>query len=122
MSGRLLYNLLALLWVAIMVSGCSGWPARQRDSMETTLPQSTSELQEWASRQARRYPGRSGMLLLGSGTDALDARLSLIDRARRSIDVQYYLIRDDNSGRLFLSHLLDAAQDTGVGIMADVRQ
>lgn len=93
-----------------MVSGCTGRPARQDDSLETTLPHRTSELQEWANREARRYRGRSGMLLLGSGTDALDARLSLVDRARRSIDVQYYLIRDDNSGRLFLSHLLGAAQ------------
>lgn len=43
------------------------------------------------------------------GLYALDARIELIGRARFSLDVQYYLIQDDRSGRLFMRNLRDAA-------------
>jgi cardiolipin synthase C len=43
------------------------------------------------------------------GLYSLDARIELIRRARSSLDVQYYLIQDDRSGRLFMRSLRDAA-------------
>jgi putative cardiolipin synthase len=43
------------------------------------------------------------------GPYALDARLQLIERARHSLDVQYYVIEDDATGRLLLRKLRDAA-------------
>ncbi|MDP9045009.1 MAG: phospholipase D family protein [Pseudomonadota bacterium] len=41
---------------------------------------------------------------------ALDARLGMIESARSTIDLQYYLIADDSTGRLILRALRDAAQ------------
>jgi len=49
------------------------------------------------------------------GTDALGARLSLIERAESSIDAQYFLMKDDTAGRIFSGALLRAA-DRGVRI------
>jgi putative cardiolipin synthase len=46
---------------------------------------------------------------LDSGNDALGARVGLIDRAERTIDIQSYLIKDDISGNLVALHLADAA-------------
>ncbi len=43
------------------------------------------------------------------GLYSLDARIELIRRARSSLDVQYYLIQDDRTGRLFMRSLRDAA-------------
>ena len=43
------------------------------------------------------------------GLYALDARIQLVERARYSLDVQYYLIQDDRTGRLFMRKLRDAA-------------
>jgi putative cardiolipin synthase len=43
------------------------------------------------------------------GLYSLDARIELIRRARSSLDVQYYLIQGDRSGRLFMRSLRDAA-------------
>jgi putative cardiolipin synthase len=40
---------------------------------------------------------------------ALDARIELVRRARDSLDVQYYLIQNDRSGRLLMRSLRDAA-------------
>jgi putative cardiolipin synthase len=54
-------------------------------------------------------PGASGFrLLLGSG--GLDVRLALLRGARRSLDLQYYHLHDDSTGRLVLRELRNAAQ------------
>jgi putative cardiolipin synthase len=43
------------------------------------------------------------------GFSSLDARVELARRAAHSLDVQYYLIANDRTGRLFLRNLRDAA-------------
>jgi len=43
------------------------------------------------------------------GFYSLDARIQLARRARYSLDVQYYLIQDDRTGRLLMRNLRDAA-------------
>lgn len=55
------------------------------------------------------HPGQSGVQLLDDGPAALAVRLLLVRRARISIDIQYYIWRDDVSGRLLLDELAAAA-------------
>ena len=55
-------------------------------------------------------PQKSGFLLLENNTEALNWRLALIDEAKYSLDVQYYLWYGDDSGRLILKRILDAAK------------
>jgi putative cardiolipin synthase len=62
-----------------------------------------------------RYPGKSGFYPLVAGIDALGARLALIDRAERSVDAQYFLMKPDIAGSLFATKLLEAA-DRGVRV------
>jgi putative cardiolipin synthase len=60
--------------------------------------------------------------MLIAGSDALAARLDLIERARERIVFQYYLFHADNSGELFAAALLRAA-DRGVevrGLIDDI--
>jgi len=57
----------------------------------------------------------SGFRLIDSGLEALSARLEFIDRAEKTLDLQYYILRSDFSGLLLLNHLL-AAADRGVRI------
>ena len=57
----------------------------------------------------------AGFYPLADGIDALSARLLLAARAERSIDLQYYLIKNDTVGRALLKALLDAA-DRGVRV------
>ena len=52
----------------------------------------------------------SGFKLLDRNEDGLRWRLALIDSARYSIDVQYYLWYGDAVGRLLAKRLLDAAE------------
>jgi cardiolipin synthase C len=51
----------------------------------------------------------TGFRLMPHGLYALDARIELIRRAQSSLDVQYYLIANDRSGRLLMRSLRDAA-------------
>jgi len=57
----------------------------------------------------------SGFFVLVDGVDAAVTRLSLAEQAERSIDVQYYLIKRDQIGLVFLQSLLSAA-DRGVRV------
>jgi putative cardiolipin synthase len=59
--------------------------------------------------------GQSGFFPLNDGIDALAMRLMLAERAERSIDLQYYLIKNDISGRALVASLL-AAADRGVRV------
>ena len=54
-------------------------------------------------------PTLTGFRLLPDGFFSLDARIQLVRRARHSLDVQYYLIQDDRTGRLLMRNLRDAA-------------
>jgi len=64
---------------------------------------------------AQHPPDQSGFYPMNDGVDALTARLLLADRAEKSIDVQYYLIKNDIVGRVFIYELLKAA-DRGVRV------
>ena len=64
---------------------------------------------------AAATPGESGFLPLSNGIDALSARLQIAERAERTIDLQYYLIKAGITGSAVLESLLRAA-DRGVRV------
>ncbi len=53
--------------------------------------------------------GLSGFRLLPLGAFALDARIASAQRARHSLDLQYYVIENDYTGQLLLRTLQEAA-------------
>ena len=55
-------------------------------------------------------PPMSGFRLMPDAAFAFDARISLARTAERSLDVQYYLIQNDDVGLLLLKELRDAAE------------
>ena len=57
----------------------------------------------------------SGFFPIGQGMDALGARLRLLEKAERTVDLQYFLMKDDTAGNVVLHALLQAA-DRGVRI------
>jgi putative cardiolipin synthase len=64
---------------------------------------------------ARHPSDQSGFYPMNDGVDALATRLLLAEQAEKSIDVQYYLIKNDIVGRVFIYYLLQAA-DRGVRV------
>jgi len=65
--------------------------------------------------RSKHGPEASGFELIDSNEDGLRWRLALIDTAKQSIDIQYYLWYGDAAGRLLTKRLLDAA-DRGVKV------
>jgi len=59
----------------------------------------------WIETQSER----SAVYRLDSGLEALDARIGLIKYAEKSIDIQSYLLRDDQSGNRIVLALVGAA-------------
>jgi len=65
--------------------------------------------------RALSHRGESGFMLLSRGKDSLQWRLAAIEAAQRSLDIQYYMIENDNTGKLLLEAMLRAA-DRGVRV------
>jgi putative cardiolipin synthase len=53
---------------------------------------------------------KSGFLLLDNNAESLHQRLMLIDEARYSLDIKYYLWYGDDSGELIFKRAMDAAR------------
>ena len=105
---RRMIAVLAVL-ASLLVTGCAGvLPQVERVPSRTLLAAPDAALPA-AVRAAQLPEGESGVWPLLQATYALDARLALIDQASTSIDLQYYLVADDPTGRTVLRALRDAA-------------
>lgn len=65
--------------------------------------------------RVRLHPGKSGIVELRDGREAFAARALLADAAERTLDIQYYIWRNDMSGTLLFDALRRAA-DRGVRV------
>jgi putative cardiolipin synthase len=94
---------------ACLFAGCAALPTHVERHDERTLPGGAeTRLGHIASESS---PGEqlSGFRLMPSGAFALNTRLTLASMAELSIDAQYYVLSDDNTGRNLLRALRDAA-------------
>jgi putative cardiolipin synthase len=78
------------------------------ESRQTLLGQGLAPLEQ-------SNPGKSGIHFLPDAYDAFAARALLARAAQRTLDVQYYIWRNDTTGHLLLDELLQAA-DRGVRV------
>ena len=114
MSGRIKYALVAAS--LLILEGCATIDFDYPRAASTALSDTDdTQLGRTISPFADDHPGQSGFYPLSDGVDALAARIVLAERAERSIDVQYYLIKNDLTGRAFIHSLLRAA-DRGVRV------
>lgn len=75
----------------------------------------TTRLGKRLSPLAAAHPGTSGIYWLSDARDAFAARMRLAEIAERSLDVQYYIWRNDTTGTM-LFEALHAAADRGVRV------
>ena len=84
---------------------------QQPRTYSTHIPQS----EKTAFSDALKFPvashkGKSGVRILETGNQSLNARLALIRLADKSIDLQYYAVASDKSSNLLTEALIRAAQ------------
>ncbi|MBY6195582.1 phospholipase D family protein [Vibrio hangzhouensis] len=108
-------NLLSVFLV-IVLSGCvssSIDPSRfEKTPSFTIINDEPTRLDDYFSREVASHSliDETGFYPLDRGHDALLARLAIIETAQASIDVQYYIFRDDEAGNLLAWRLFEAAE------------
>ncbi len=99
----------------LLLSGCASLPRHVEKTPSVALqkPDTTTLGQIVARDEAGT--NLSGIRLLSSGEEALASLIALADHAERTLDIQYYIIHEDDSSRILLHHVRLAA-DRGVRV------
>ncbi len=101
---------LSALVLAGLLTGCGTLPEGiQRTPSQSIAPSVKTALGQIA-KASTPSPEQSGVRLLPLGLYSLDTRLQLALRAQATLDVQYYQLENDSTGRLLMRHLRDAAR------------
>ncbi len=99
-----------------LLSACATLPEDYPKEESFAVPASAeTPLGISATAWVSSHDGQSGFFPLQSGSDALAARLRMIERAEVSLDAQYFLMKSDIAGHVFCQELLLAA-DRGVRV------
>jgi putative cardiolipin synthase len=113
-SLRVIYVVGAI--VAALLTGCARLPTlSDRKQSLTVHDTADTRLGKAVLPLLQKHPGQSGVFALRDGRDAFAARWLLADAAERTLDVQYYIWRNDMSGTLLFEALRRAA-DRGVRV------
>ncbi|HVO88891.1 MAG TPA: phospholipase D family protein [Casimicrobiaceae bacterium] len=103
------YRLAFALVASVLLGACATLPeVTDRPHSEALAPSAQSPLAAIALRSTPG-PSQTGFRLLPEGFNSLDARVELVRRSTASLDLQYYLIQNDRTGRLLMRNLRDAA-------------
>jgi putative cardiolipin synthase len=105
-----------ILLLLVFLSACSTVDFDQPKVVSSAITDTgDTRFGESLAKWTADNPGLSSFYPLNDGMDALGARLRLIEGAQRTIDVQYFLMKDDDAGEVFAGSLLRAA-DRGVRV------
>jgi putative cardiolipin synthase len=97
------------LLVSVLLAACGALPIQADRPYSPALQPSTDSPLVRIAQDSSPAPTLTGFRLMPLGFYSLDARIQLARRARYSLDVQYYLIQNDRTGRLLMRNLRDAA-------------
>lgn len=115
LSSRYHRRFLLCLWMVLLgLTGCASLPEHvpRKPSValgadnRTTLARLVRTSVPVGMRDGRQ----SGFRLVASGEEAFATLIALADNAERTLDLQYYIINDDNSVREIMSHVMRAAR------------
>lgn len=110
-AGRQLVRIVAASVLASWLAGCS-LPPRGEPPVTATLPveaTAATALGQSIVRETTSHPGHTGIDPLADPLESFAARVDLIRAAQRTLDVQYYIWRNDLTGNLLLREIRDAA-------------
>ena len=107
---RLSRSGIVVLGAAMLTAGCGTLPTNVERPPSVALRASAQSPLAQIAQASLPEPQLTGFRLMPLGAYSLDARVALAQRATQSLDVQYYLIQNDKTGRLLLRNLRDAAR------------
>jgi putative cardiolipin synthase len=100
---------LAGVVLALALQGCASLAELKKTPSEAIPSAPQDRLAQWLPPDLAPGGG-SAFRPLAFSSYSMDARLTLIRHAQKSLDIQYYLLADDLTGRAFLRAVRDAAQ------------
>lgn len=101
----------ALLAQSLALTSCSSLPPLEGRVASTAIADTDdTRLGKALMSLTMAHPGLAGIHALADGRDAFAARAVLAQAADRSLDVQYYIWRNDITGRLMFDALRAAAE------------
>jgi cardiolipin synthase C len=106
-----------IAFLVLLVAGCATLPGANYPKQPSTAlanPEST-RLGRQLDAKAREHPGLSGFRLLFEGVDGFLIRAEMANAAEKTLDLQYFIIQNDNTGKLLMDSVLRAA-DRGVRV------
>ena len=104
-----LFRVFAAAVTAVLLWGCGTVPMPPEQAASTALPPSGDSPLVRTVQRSTPSAAMTGFRLMPNGFSSLDARVELARRTVYSLDVQYYLIANDRTGRLFMRNLRNAA-------------
>lgn len=114
--GRLRFLISAL--IITILSGCASLPPGsdfpKTASLALAHPQET-RLGRQFENAAHEHKGNSGFRIIPVGADGFLMRMQMINAAERTLDLQYFIFRGDETGQLLTGAVLRAA-DRGVRV------
>lgn len=104
-------TLSSIILLIILLAGCvSVLPSKESSTQSAPVyPVENTRLGRIFLGNPPNDDSLSGNIILRDGQDALRERLHIIDLADHSIDTQYFLWNNDESGRILLKKIIDAA-------------
>ncbi|WP_444813091.1 phospholipase D family protein [Variovorax saccharolyticus] len=94
-----------------LVAGCSSLPGKvERTESQAVANTADTRLAKSFAPALKAHPDKSGIRALPAAEDAFAARILLARHADRSLDLQYYIWRNDTTGKLMWQALWDAAE------------
>lgn len=92
------------------LAACQSLPIHPPSPPSTSMTASEGPLVDAINNLRHPSPSLTGVAPLTTSQSALDERLAIINKATVSIDLQYYIFRDDKTSKMIAAALLKAAE------------
>ena len=115
------YLVFAVLIFTGLLAGCATVSFDESKSYSEAITDThDTALAKYAAHKTAHVDGQSGFYPLNEGMDALGIRIHLAEIAEKSIDLQYFLMKNDTAGAVMANALLKAAdRDVRVRFLLD---
>jgi cardiolipin synthase C len=107
LAGRVAALLIGL--AGVLLAGCGSLPTNVGKTDSSALPPNPESPLVKIAASSIPSPEQTGVRLLPLGAYSLDTRIQLAQRATTSLDVQYYVLENDSTGRFLMTALRDAS-------------
>ncbi|HEY2464175.1 MAG TPA: phospholipase D family protein, partial [Steroidobacteraceae bacterium] len=110
-------TLAVLLLTAATCAGCVSL-SRNNPALPRSFALSNADSTDLAHRlliESQAHQNMSGFHIIEAGVDGLALRVQMVRNAQRTLDVQYFIFRGDETGSVFAQELRNAA-DRGVRV------